>query len=238
LFILLAFCVLVYRQLVLSKDFGLSQVPGLTAYARGQFTDAIELFRVAELRFMKKPSQRSMLALLRGYAELGAGNVDRAIDAFVTAEKCPSILFSSGFRAVAGSELAISYAVSGDLSAAEKWLIEVRLRLEKNDDNRLYLAARLRVGEALLAMRRGDASRCIALLETHRLEIRQALNANAMRTVDVLRAFAEAQEGPRSEGLVNDCLKRIEPCTKGEFAYLGTRWPEMQTFLVAHALQD
>ncbi len=53
------------------------------------------------------------------------------------------------------------------------------------------------------------------LLDGRWLELRYALNADTMRTVEVVRAFAEAQAGVRAANVVGERLVRIEPITKG-----------------------
>ncbi len=217
--------------------FNLAQEPGKLALAQHRYVEATALFRSTLPRFVKQPPYHAVNLLNLGQAQLCSGAFDDAIASYARVERTKTLLFASNVRIFAAIELALAYALGRDgLDTAERWLAVARKRLAKTQDDRVNMGARLRFVEAIVLCRRGDHAGAIALLERHWLELRYTLSANNMRTVELLRAFAEAQ-GPLREGnVVAERLVRIEPVVPGELDYLGAAWPEMQMFQAAHGL--
>jgi len=216
--------------------FNLTQEPGKLALARHRYGEAIHLFRKTLPRFAKQPAYQAVNLLNIGHAQLCSGAYDDALASYADVERMKTLLFSSNVRIFAAVELALAYALKGDLDTAERWLAVARKRLVKTNDDRVNVGARLRLVEAIVLCRRGDHAGAIALLERHWLELRYTLSANTMRTVELVRAFAEAQGAVREGNVVAERLVRIEPVVSGELDYLAAAWPEMHTFQAAHGL--
>lgn len=224
-----------YRQAI---DFQITQEPGRFALAQRRFDEAIDLFRATLPKFAKRPPYGPMVLLNLAESQLKAGRLDDALASCAQIERSRTLLGGTGVRVRLASLTALLYALKGhDLPLAIHWAGHARSRIAKNREDRLALSAQLVLAEATIAARSGDHQGAVKLLDGRWLELRYALNADTMRTVEVVRAFAEAQAGVRAANVVGERLVRIEPITKGEFAFLGVEWPEMKTFMAAHGLE-
>lgn len=219
-----------YRQ---NDAFNVAQEPGRLALAHKRFGEAIELFRATLPLFAKQPGYRAVATLNVAEALLKAARLDEALATCAEIERSRTMLLGSGVRTRLATVTALLYTLKGDVPLAERWAGEARVRIAKNKDDRIGHAAWLCLVEATLACRKGDAPGAVRLLDERWLELRYALAADAMRTVEIVRAFAEAGGGVRASNSVAERLVRVEPVVKGEFAWLGVAWPEMNAFLAA-----
>jgi hypothetical protein len=222
-----------YRQ---SVDFNLSQERARIALAEGRAREAIDAFVRLAASHARRPAYETGALLSLAQAQLWAGAIDDAIATLVRVERARRVLGASHVRTLAAAHLAFAYALAGQLDAADRWVREARARVAKNRDDRLVVGAHLRLAEATIAIRQGDAARGATLLDERWSVLREALSARTMRVVEVVRALAEAGGGVREYHRVGERLVRIEPTTPGEMAFLGARWPEMHAFLAAHGL--
>lgn len=235
LVVLLAFLFLrAYRAV---HHFNHAQEAGRMALAHRRFGEAVELFRATIPRFAKQPAYRAAATLNVAEAQLKACRLDDALASCAEIERPRLLLLGSSIRTRIATLSAFVYALKGNGALAERWLTDARLRLTKNHEDRIGQAGYLCLAEATLACRAGDHGAALRLLDERWLELRYAISADAMRTVEVVRAFAEAQAGIRAMNTVAERLVRIEPVTKGELAFLGVEWPEMKAFLAAHGLE-
>jgi tetratricopeptide (TPR) repeat protein len=219
-----------------SRSFNRDEEPGLVALAERRFSSAIEIFeKVAEAN-AKRPAHAAAARTHLALAQLEAGELDAALATFAKVERSVGLLRSSGVRLRGAQELALVHALLGDLETGQRWADDARKRLAATLDGRTYYASRLSMAEAVLAIRRGDSAGAAALLEKNWLVLRATLDGNSMRVVEVLRAFAEVGGGLRQYNVVQERVLRVQPVTGNELAFLGARWPEMQSFLVSHAL--
>jgi hypothetical protein len=223
-----------YRQVV---HFNLTQEPGRLALAQRRFAEAVDLFRATLPRFAKHPVYRWAVVLHVVESQLKMGRLDDAIASCAEIERSRILLGGTTIRARLASFTSLLYALKGDVPLAEHWAGHARNRIAKNSDDRMGHTGDLSLAETAIACRRGDYAGALKLLDERWLELRYTMTADTMRVVEVLRAFAEAQGGVRASNVVAERLLRIEPVTKGEFAFLGVEWPEMKTFLAAHGLE-
>ena len=219
-----------------SAAFAAAQEPGRLAMAQGRFAEASAKFQATLPLFAKQPLYRAVLVINVADAELRAGRFDSAIAACAEIERSRTMLFGSSVRMRIATLSAITYALRGDVAAAERWAADARGRIAKTREDRMGHAAYLCLAEAMIACRRGDSAGAIALVDARWNELRYSLNADSMRVVEVVRAFAEAQGGVRAMNTVAERLVRVEPVAPGELAYLGAEWPEMKAFLGAHGI--
>ncbi len=224
------------RAYKLNDTFNLAQEPGRLAMVHRRFDEAAALFRASVPRFAKQPAYLAMAVLNVGEALLRAGRLDESIATFAEVERSRVLLLGSGVRTRIATHTALVYALSGDTALAERWTTDARMRIAKNKEDRLGHAAQLCLAEAILSARKGDHAAAVALLDARWLEMRFSLNADSFRAVEVVRTFAETQRGVRASNAAAERLIRIEPVSKGEFAYLGVKWPEMKLFLDAHGV--
>ncbi len=222
-----------YRQ---NAAFALAQEPGRLAMAQRRFAEASGKFQATIPQFAKQPLYRAVVVINVADAELRAGRFESAIAACAEIERSRSLLFGSSVRIRIATISAMTYALRGDVTTAERWASDARRRIAKSNEDRIGQAAHLCLAEAVIACRRGDSIGAIALLDARWNELRYALSADSMRIVEVVRAFAEAQGGIRASNTVSERLVRVEPVAPGELAYLGAEWPEMKAFLGAHGI--
>lgn len=222
-----------YQQ---SIDYAIMQEPGRIALAERRYADAAKIFLDTATKHRKRPVYEAGAMRDLGLAEMWSGRFDEAIAAYVKVERAAGVLFSSGIRTLAAVDLALVNALAGDLPTATRWASEGRDRLAKNKDQRFGTAATLCLAEAIVSMRQGHLAEATALLEKNWLPLREACNANLMRAIEVVRAFAEAGGGVREYNTVAERLVRVAPVLPGELTFLGAKWPEMRAFLDAHHL--
>lgn len=135
--------------------------------------------------------------------------------------------------AVLATDLALAYALDGDVPAATSWL---RTADEQANDT----SAAHRVSTALVravidcrSTRYDDAARALDELWP---ELEHRLTAQQLRPLWIVRAFAQSQGGARDGGAAEAALTLVRPSFGGEHAYLGKAWPEMERYLVQNGL--
>jgi len=219
-----------------ARTFNREADPGLVALAERRLSVAAETFEALAAKHAKKPGHAAAAWTNVALTQLAAGQLDLALQSLARVERTLGLPRASGVRLRAAQELVLVHALTGDLETAQRWADDARKRLAATLDNRNYYGARLCLGEAIVAIRRGDSAGAISLLEKNWLVLRATLDANAMRVAEVVRAFAEVGGGVRQYNVVQERLIRVEPVIGTEFGFLGARWPEMQAFLVAHGM--
>lgn len=227
-------CFLLFRAYRQNDTFNLAQEPGRMAMAHRRFAEAVDHFRATVPRFAKQPAYRAIAMLNLADALLRAGRFEEAIAGFAEIERARTMRLGSTVRMRIATQTALVHALQGNIPVAERWLQDARVRLAKNRDDRIAHAAHLCLAESVVSARKGDAAGAVAQLEARWLELRYAFTADLFRVAEVVRAFAETQQGMRASNAAGERLIRIEPVLKGEFAFLGAAWPEMQMFLAAH----
>jgi len=99
-------------------------------------------------------------------AFLWAGRPQEAIEVFIRVEKEKLVLFASGARVSASCDLALIYAILGDLPSAERWVDEAERRIRKMKNYRLPQAAKLCWAHATVLARKGQYEATRDLLDS------------------------------------------------------------------------
>lgn len=214
----------------------LAQEPGRRAMAYHRYAEALGVYLATLQKSSKRPNYKALAQTKVADVQVRLGRLDDALATYAALERSNTMLLRSGVRTHLAARTAFIHALKGDVPLAERWVAECRSRLAKNKDDRFSYGAWLCLAEAVLAIRKGDVAGAARTLDDHVLELRNAMNADTYRTVEILRAFGDAQGGVRASNAMAERLVRVEPVTPGEFAFLGVAWPEMKAFLVAHGL--
>src|SRR5262249_22927212 len=131
-------------------------------------------------------------------------------------------------------DLALDHALSGDLAAAENWVAAAEERTDELSTP--STAAMTAFAHAVLACRSGRAAEAARMLDDHWPDYEARLTGEMLRPLRIVRAFAIATADPRSIGRAETVIAAARPVYRGEYAFLGTAWPEMANFLASHEL--
>jgi tetratricopeptide (TPR) repeat protein len=198
---------------------------GIALLNKGAPAQAAEAFE-ALVRKYRRRNLRTIARHNAGVARLREGKLERAVELLtpvIKDKKAPNL------KGSAACELASACALAGRLDEAERWLATAeKSALAKHS---------LVWPRALVMARRGEHAELARMLDQHWRELENTLQAELMRRLTVLRAFAVASaEGPRGAGVVEPLLARLRPATPGEYAWLTGCWPELHAFLETHQL--
>jgi len=161
-----------------------------------------------------------------GLALLRLGDVRGALDAFAAAERSRA----KALRPAIAALIALCDALAGDLDAADRWVAEARQRTASpSSTSRVHLAA-----EAIVRLRRGDASGAVRLFDETWGELERCTSADLVRAFRVVRAFAAERTGGAAAAQAADLLAGARPFRAGEYAWLAAAWPEMASYLAAN----
>jgi len=127
----------------------------------------------------------------------------------------------AGLVQLSSIDLALLFALLGDLETAETWIAEAEKPAKKAP--RRGVEAIIAVVRAVVALRRDRAADAVQILEDNWSMCEARLSGDTMRPIYVIRAFARREE-----------LSYQRPKYPGELAYIGTAWPEMAEFLAAN----
>lgn len=224
------------RATLVSAQFYATQERGTEALARRRFGEAAQAFRDTLPAFAKQPAARAVILHNVADALLHDGKLDEALAAYAEMERARQFPYGGSIRVQLAARAAFIHALKGDIPTAKTWTEDLRRRLAKSAEERRFQGANLALAEATILCREGAHVEAVKYLDERWLDIRFNMTADTFRTVEIVRAFAEAQAGTRGANVVAERLVRIEPVTKGELAFLGVAWPEMQAFLAAHDL--
>jgi hypothetical protein len=157
--------------------------------------------------------------------EVRKGNLERAIQLYGTVERSRSFRSSSP-QVFQMLPFVMGYALvlQGELDAAEQWL-------EEGEKRRKY--EHLKMGEGIrahLMARRHRYREAVEFLNANWRAIEGSTQADQMRPIRLLKALCLQRTEPESEE-IPVLLAGAKPFRPGEYDYLGTRWPEFQSFL-------
>jgi len=205
----------------------------LALLLRGELTEAKARFAVeAERRwFGYATNARYHLALIA----MRLGDLEGARERFTKLQRTQS-LGGTGLALVC-VQVATCLTLLGELAAVEEWLGEADARATKNMCSRLDIDPQILFARALYDCRRGASAEVARTLQARWRELEASLTGEGFRRWRVLHAFALASStGPRDGAHIEPLLQPLRGGQAGEFAWLGARWPEMQSFLTAYGL--
>ena len=216
----------VWSRIRLSR-FNRENAGGIELLNKGITAKAAEVFESLVARYRWPANLRITGRHNAAIAQIKSGQLGRAIELLAPLLKDKSAV---NLHASAGNELAVAYALSGDLAAADKALAVV----EKIPNVTAYHLIWPRV---VIAARRGEFSELARTLESRWRELESQLSGEVLRRLTLLRAFALASvDGVRGPGSAEPLLERLRPAAPGEFTWLSASWPELDAFLQTHPL--
>lgn len=187
-------------------------------------------------------AERTNLPIVNAVARhnLGAtlirqGKHDHAIDVYLNNEQhFPKGLEQAALSPVSAVDLALAYALHGNVEQAEAWMKQADGRSESRTmpsypGNKAF-------SRAVIECRAGRPAEAARLLDERWSEYEAILTGDNLRSLRVIRAFAQANADVRNAGVAEKTLADLRPSYRGELDYLGVAWPEMAAFLAAHQL--
>jgi hypothetical protein len=162
----------------------------------------------------------------RALALLRLGKHQEAIEQLAAVDRAGGVINVDA--AIAGT-LAYLHALNGNLVLAEIWFRE-------NMSRRQRMRAAPGVfpdimSDVAIELRRGNFRQLATRLADQWPEMEQTMNGQRLRPLRALRAFAIAQADLRDAGAATAVLAQLGGARYSELAYLGTAWPELDTFL-------
>ena len=200
---------------------------GLALLRRGDLDGAAAVWDGA-CKTEKGASLRDAQSLF-AWVELRRGRPDRAIALFREADRPIGDTVPTGeteLRIAQG--LARTYALKGDIAAAEAWLERARKRVAKGHEHHIVFE------ELLLALRRGDREAMASRAASSWREIEASHTGEAMREIQVLRAFAAREIG--ETGRAATLVEAARTKQAGGYDWMAVFWPELGEFLSANGL--
>ncbi len=216
-----------------SQRFNTQQREALEALGDGQYARAAELFGALAHRFRAKPNLGPVAAYNQAYAQIRAGDADRAVGVLLGAERWPN-LHVNGVRALVALELARAFAVGGDVDNAQRWLDAARARNTDNGDpGQTY--AELAAVTGLVLCRAGKLDDAIRHFDETWERMQSRLTVREMCAVWLLRAFAIGNKAaPRDAAASETWLQLVRSTRPYSLAWLTEHWPELASFVATH----
>jgi tetratricopeptide (TPR) repeat protein len=223
------FCAAFVPDIVMVPIIAVGSVWGLAAWLRERATMALadsgshDRHLVARHRQLRKARwSASRLESLHdlGYAHLRAGNYAPAISAFLEINRlAEDFLLGNELRTATMHDLALAYTCAGELDSACLILDQL-----KDGNQPAATAALIRLGDLQRApLVKFSSARWLPRVRLHN-----------KRVYRLLRCFAFEQLGHPPDQLD---LDRARPKTAYEYSYLTKNWPELEAFVVEHALE-
>lgn len=224
-----------YRQLRGSSSFQDKQNPALLALADHDLERALALYE-ALLPAHGSAANGSVLRLGIALVQARLGRQDASRDTLLAVEKAPGV-WSGNSRILAALGLAQTFALRGELGRAEAWLTEANKRSEKLSSRSLYLIGELRLVEAMLLARRGEAADALAILERDWSRLERGMTATHLKPAVLLRAYlTSVVGGPREEGNASPWVAQLRTSHPLDTAFLYASWPALATWVEAQGL--
>jgi tetratricopeptide (TPR) repeat protein len=218
------------RRLRVSPNFVRDTHVAADLLQRGELEQAAARYEDMLERYRKRGAERGFAANGAGYVAMRRGRFDEAIERYRESEA--GKINYDAIRLVNAAQLAVLYALRGDLAAAETWLAEVRDRAKNQPIERHEL-----LPDVLFLCRRGQWDEAARKLDTELPLAEGALNGDQLRILRVLRLFVRTQRSSlRDAGALEMEAASLRPARSGLYAWLGAEWPEMQQFLAAQRL--
>ncbi len=164
------------------------------------------------------------------------GELEHAIETYIDSEvHFEKALKRAALYRTSAVEIAYAYALLGNTDKATEWLKHADDRKNAHPTMPSFVAQNVSA-RALLECRSGRPAEAARLLDDSWNECEALLAGASLRSLRVIRAFAQATADVRNAGVAERTLSDMRPAYDGEFDFLGVAWPEMAAFLAAHQL--
>jgi len=209
---------------------------GQAALARGRFDEAGVIFEnLVRDTEAWLPAMAAIACHNLAWTAMRQGNMIRALELLKANETAHlKELTALALSVTSALDLAINHALLGELDAAARSLRDSETRARGQASANVSMAI---FAHALVDCRAGRADDAAKLLDERWAECEAVTKGSELRPLRVMRAFAIASSGPRDAGQADAILAPAKPLAyRGEYAFLGSSWPEMAAFLAAHDL--
>jgi hypothetical protein len=221
-----------YRRMV---AFNSAIASAQRALGEGDYAKAVAEYEAITRRYRWPSLLRSLGNFNLAVAQMHRGDLAGALERLADVERRAPLAIA-GLRANFACQLALGYALRGELEAARRWRAESEAR-RKSAGDQAGLAGLQAFVDAVIDTREGRWEAFLRWIDERWRELDGTLTARSTRPLRVLRAFAIARAGGvRDAGVVDAALGAIQPVRRGEFEMLGVQWPEMHSFLETHGL--
>lgn len=211
-----------------SRRFLARQVPAHEAFCDGEYERAAQQFGALAQRYRLNPSLSSLAAYNQARSLIYDGDAAVAVGILLGIERLPSLPIN-GIRRPVAVDLALAFAIGGDLDKAQRWLEAARERSAGIDPGHEY--ARLAEIEGLLLCRAAKFEDAIRHYDATWERMQSRLTVRDMRAVWLLRAFAVASiSGPRDGAAAEIWLRLLRATQPGPLDWLTGHWPELAAF--------
>jgi tetratricopeptide (TPR) repeat protein len=215
-----------------SRRYNALQRPAFEALGDGQNARAAQLFSDIARRYRAKPNMGPFAAYNHAVALLRAGDSSAAVGVLLGIERWPGLAIT-GIRRLVAIELAVAFAIGGDVDKAQRWLEAARERPADFSDPGLEYA-HVAYAEGLVLCRAGKFEDAIRVYDEAWQRLESRLPVRTMRAVWLLRAFAVTGiSAPRDSAAAESWLRLLRATPSGSFTWLTAHWPELAAF-VAH----
>lgn len=217
-----------------ARRFMVANANGIAALARGDLSEARAIFW-AWAETTKLPRASAIARHNLAWTLMRQGAIQQSIDILLDNEtRNLRALKAVGMFPTSAIDLALDHALLGDLTSAETWCAETEER--RDELSNPTLPAMKVFARAVIDCRSGREAEAARMLDDRWAECEATLVGETLRPLRIVRAFALAAAGPRDAGLADAIVAAARPVYPGEYAFLGTAWPEMATFLTTHGL--
>ena len=232
--IVLLFSATVLRFRRQARRFVADNAHGIAALARGDLSRARDIYWTwAENT--KVPRIAATARHNLAWTLMRQGEHDQAIAVLTENDtRNYGALRAIGLFPTSAVDLALNYALLGNLEVAEKWLNESEQRGKELAVP--SLSAMKAFTRAVIDCRAGRCVEAVRLLDDRWAEYEGVLTGETLRPLRVVRAFAIAAGGPREAGRAEAAVLSARPTYPEEYTFLGKAWPEMAAFLAANSL--
>lgn len=210
-----------------TRAFHAANKDAYAALARGDLESA----RKTWLTWANSPMPRIAALATHNLAwtKIRSGELEGAIGTLVDNEdKQLRALEAIGLAATSAADRALAHALLDHAKEAETWLDRAEARLLSAT---MPTSGAIALARAVWHCRAGRVDVAAKLLADGWTEIESTTTGDVLRPLRVVRAFAAAAAGPR-----HPALETPRPAYPGEYAFLGTKWPEMAAFLATREL--
>lgn len=215
------------RTTARTRAFHVANKDAYAALGRGDYTAAQKTWATWAMSPM--PRIAALATHNLAWTQLRQGELTKAIATIDANEaRHGSALEAIGLSATSAADHALANALLDQAKEAEAWLDRAEPRLLAAT---MPTSGAIALARAVWHCRAGRVDVAAKLLADGWTEIESTTTGDVLRPLRVVRAFAAAAAGPRAPA-----LEVPRPAYAGEFAFLGTSWPEMAAFLAAHEL--